>query len=52
MPFPAPYGSGAGAFIVEGNAKGALLGLTPAKALSELPGTQSIPVVWRAVTPC
>jgi hypothetical protein len=52
MPFPAPYGSGAGAFIVEGNAKGALLGLTPAKALSELPGTQAIPVVWRAVTPC
>jgi hypothetical protein len=52
MPYPAPYGSGAGTFVVEGNATGAILGLTPTKVLIELPGAQSIPVVWRAVNPC
>jgi hypothetical protein len=52
VPYPAPYGSGAGTFIVEGNASGAILGLTPTKTLLDLPGTQSIPVVWRAVSPC
>ena len=52
VPYPAPYGSGAGTFIVEGNANGAILGLTPTKTLLDLPGTQSIPVVWRAVSPC
>ncbi len=29
MPYPAPYGAGAGTFIIEGTAKGAILGLTP-----------------------
>jgi hypothetical protein len=52
VPYPAPYGSGAGTFIVEGNATGAILGLTPTKTLLDLPGTQSIPVVWGAVSPC
>jgi hypothetical protein len=52
VPYPAPYGSGAGTFIIEGNANGAILGLTPTKMLLDLPGTQSIPVVWRAVSPC
>jgi hypothetical protein len=52
MPYPAPYGSGAGTFVIEGTAKGAILGLTPTKVLIELPGAQSIPVVWRAVNPC
>jgi hypothetical protein len=52
MPYPAPYGSGAGTFVVEGNATGAILGLTPTRVLIELPGAQSIPVVWRAVNPC
>ncbi|THD71486.1 MAG: hypothetical protein E7813_05610 [Bradyrhizobium sp.] len=52
MPYPAPYGSGAGTYIVEGNANGAILGLTPTKSLLELPGTQNIPVVWRPVSPC
>jgi hypothetical protein len=52
MPYPAPYGSGAGTYVVEGNAAGAILGLTPTKVLIELPGAQSIPVVWRAVNPC
>jgi hypothetical protein len=52
MPYPAPYGSGAGTFVVEGNATGAILGLTPTKVLIELPGAMSIPVVWRAVNPC
>jgi hypothetical protein len=52
MPYPAPYGTGAGTFIVEGNANGAILGLTPTKTLLELPGTQNIPVVWRDVSPC
>jgi hypothetical protein len=52
MPYPAPYGSGAGTFVIEGTAKGAILGLTPTKVLIDLPGAQSIPVVWRAVNPC
>ena len=52
MPYPAPYGSGAGTFVIEGNATGAILGLTPTRVLMELPGAQSIPVVWRAASPC
>lgn len=47
VPYPAPYGTGAGTFVVEGNATGAVLGLTPTRVLIELPGSQSIPVVWR-----
>jgi hypothetical protein len=47
-----PYPAGAGTFVVEGNATGAVLGLTPTRVLIELPGSQSIPVVWRAVNPC
>jgi hypothetical protein len=52
VPYPAPYGSGSGTFVVEGNATGAILGLTPTKVLLDLPTAQSIPVVWRAVSPC
>jgi hypothetical protein len=52
MPYPSPYGSGAGTYIVEGNATGAVLGLTPTKTLLDLPGAQNIPVVWRVVSPC
>jgi hypothetical protein len=52
VPYPAPYGSGAGTFVIEGNATGAIVGLTPTKAMLELPGSQSVPVVWRAVSPC
>jgi len=52
VPYPAPYGAGAGTFVVEGNATGAILGLTPTKVLLDLPTAQSIPVVWRAVSPC
>ena len=52
MPYPAPYGAGAGTFTVEGNANGAILGLTPTRVLIELPNAQQIPVVWRPVNPC
>jgi hypothetical protein len=52
VPYPAPYGSGAGTFVIEGNATGAIVGLTPTKVMLELPGSQSVPVVWRAVSPC
>jgi hypothetical protein len=52
VPYPSPYGSGAGVIVVEGNATGAVLGLTPTKVLIELPGSQNIPVVWRAKDPC
>jgi hypothetical protein len=52
VPYPAPYGSGAGTFIIEGTATGAILGITPTKVLIDLPGSQTIPVVWRAVSPC
>ena len=52
VPYPAPYGSGVGTFVVEGNATGAILGLTPTRVMVGLPDPQSIPVVWRAVSPC
>ena len=52
VPYPAPYGSGAGTIVVEGNATGAIVGLTPTRMLIELPGAQNIPVVWRAKNPC
>jgi hypothetical protein len=52
VPYPAPYGSGSGTFTVEGTAKGVVMGLTPTKAILDLPGSQTIPVVWRAVPPC
>jgi hypothetical protein len=52
VPYPAPYGSGAGTLVIEGTANGAILGLTPTRTLTELPGAQSIPVVWRAASPC
>jgi hypothetical protein len=38
--------------VVEGNAGGAIIGFTPAKIMTELPGAQTVPVVWRAVNPC
>ncbi len=52
VPYPAPYGSGSGTMVVEGNAGGAIVGFTPTKIMTELPGMQSVPVVWRAVNPC
>jgi hypothetical protein len=52
LPYPAPYGAGAGTYVVEGNATGAILGLAPTKVLLDLPNAQSIPVVWRATNPC
>jgi hypothetical protein len=52
LPYPAPYGAGAGNYVVEGNATGAILGLAPTKVLSDLPTPQTIPVVWRATNPC
>jgi hypothetical protein len=52
VPYPSPYGTGSGTFVIEGNATGAILGLTPTKVLLDLPTAQSIPVVWRAVSPC
>ena len=52
VPYPAPYGAGSGTFTFEGTAKGVVMGLTPTKAIVDLPGSQTIPVVWRAVPPC
>lgn len=52
MPYPAPYGSGAGTFVVEGTATGSILGLTPTRILVDLPNAISIPVVWRPGKPC
>jgi hypothetical protein len=52
VPYPAPYGQGSGTLVIEGNATGAILGLTPTKTLNNLPEPQSIQVVWRAVSPC
>lgn len=52
VPYPAPYGSGAGTFVVEGDASGAILGLTPTKVMRDLPTAESVAVVWRPKTPC
>jgi hypothetical protein len=52
LPYPAPYGAGSGTLVVEGNASGVILGLTPTKVLVDLPTAESIPVVWRPKTPC
>lgn len=52
VPYPAPYGAGSGIITIEGNAHGAILGLSPSKVMIDLPAAQSIPVVWRSVNPC
>jgi hypothetical protein len=52
VPYPTPYGSGSGIMTVEGNAKGAIVGFNPTQTMVDLPGAKSIPVVWRAVSPC
>jgi hypothetical protein len=52
VPYPAPYGSGSGTFTFEGTANGVVMGLTPTRAIVDLPGSQTLPVVWRAVPPC
>ena len=52
VPYPAPYGAGSGTMVVEGSASGAIVGFTPTKVMIDLPGTQSVPVVWRPVNPC
>lgn len=52
VPYPAPYGAGSGTIVVEGSANGAIVGLSPVRKMIDLPGTQSIPVVWRPVNPC
>jgi hypothetical protein len=52
VPYPSPYGQGSGTLVVEGNATGAILGLSPTRTLNSLPEPQSIQVVWRAVSPC
>jgi hypothetical protein len=52
VPYPAPYGSGAGSFVIEGTATGAMVGLTPARGVLELPGAETVPVAWHAVSPC
>lgn len=52
VPYPAPYGAGSGTMVIEGSAKGAVVGLTPTKVMVDLPGMQSVPVVWRPVNPC
>jgi hypothetical protein len=38
--------------VIEGSANGAIVGFTPVRKMIDLPGTQSIPVVWRPVNPC
>ncbi|HEY0912520.1 MAG TPA: hypothetical protein VGD75_20050 [Bradyrhizobium sp.] len=52
VPYPTPYGSGSGIMTVDGNAKGAIVGFNPTQTMVDLPGAKSIPVVWRAVSPC
>lgn len=52
VPYPAPYGAGSGTMVIEGSANGAIVGLSPTRVMVDLPGTQSVPVVWRPVNPC
>jgi hypothetical protein len=52
IPYPSPYGSGSGVLVVEGDAAGTILGLTPTKVMIDLPTAVSIPVVWRPKSPC
>jgi len=52
VPYPAPYGAGSGIITIEGNAQGAILGLSPSKVMIDLPAAQTIPVAWRTVNPC
>jgi hypothetical protein len=52
VPYPAPYGAGSGIITIEGNAQGAIVGLSPSKVMIDLPAAQTIPVMWRAVNPC
>jgi hypothetical protein len=52
VPYPAPYGAGSGTMVIEGSANGAIVGFTPVRKMIDLPGTQTIPVVWRPVNPC
>jgi len=52
VPYPAPYASGSGIITIEGNAKGAILGLAPSRVMIDLPAAQTIPVLWRPVNPC
>jgi len=52
IPYPSAYGSGSGVMVVEGDATGAIVGLTPTKVMLDLPTAESIPVVWRPKTPC
>jgi hypothetical protein len=47
IPFPAPYATGKGVLIVEGNAEHGFLSLTPSAELNLPPKAPfSIPVVW------
>ena len=52
IPYPSAYGSGSGVLVVEGDAAGVVVGLTPAKVMLDLPTAQSVPVVWRTDSPC
>ncbi len=53
IPFPAPYPSGKGVLVVEGEAHGLTLWLTPATHYTKLNGPAAINVVWSpTVPPC
>ncbi len=51
VPYPAAYGSGSGVIVVEGDASGAVVGLTPTKVMVDLPTAVNIPVWWSPKSP-
>ena len=51
LPFPAPYQAGKGVLVVEGQANGLVIALTPQKILS-FTGSSVIPVQWVPVSNC
>jgi hypothetical protein len=52
VPYPAPYGSGSGSFVVEGNATGVIVGLTPPGPWSDYPAPKAFPWCGTPSSPC
>lgn len=52
IPFPAPYATGKGEFIVEGATRPVTIWLAPAHTVGLRPGSDHIPVVWATNDPC
>jgi hypothetical protein len=52
IPFPAPYATGKGEFIVEGSTHPVTIWLVPAHTVGSQPGSDRISVIWATNDPC